>query len=77
MVLSVIATSLLYWMIRRGAMASVSSLFFLVPLSASLIAWALFGERVTGLAFIGMVVTVVGVALVTQRKSSGSPLAEE
>lgn len=72
LVLSVIATSLLYWLIRHGAVAAVSSLFYLVPLSAAVLAWVLFDERFSGLALIGMVVTVVGVALVTRGPTSKS-----
>ncbi len=72
LVLSVIATSLLYWLIRHGAMAGVSSLFYLVPVSAALLAWLLFDERFSSLAVAGMVVTVVGVALVTRNAASSS-----
>jgi drug/metabolite transporter (DMT)-like permease len=74
LVLSVVATSLLYWLIRHGAMTAVSSLFYLVPLSAAVLAWALFDERLAGSALIGMVVTVVGVSLVT-RPSTSKPSA--
>ncbi len=69
LVLSVVATSLLYWLIRRGAVAAVSSLFYLVPPSAAVLAWALLGERLSPLAIAGMAVTVIGVGLVTR----GSP----
>jgi drug/metabolite transporter (DMT)-like permease len=66
LVLSITATMVLYWLIRRGAMAEVSSLFYLVPVSAALLAWPLFGEQLTIIAFGGMLVTVAGVALVTR-----------
>jgi drug/metabolite transporter (DMT)-like permease len=65
-VLSITATMVLYWLLRRGAMAEVSSLFYLVPVCAALLAWPLFGETLTIVAFGGMVVTVAGVALVTR-----------
>lgn len=67
LVLSVVATGLLYWLIRHGAIAAVSSLFYLVPVSAALLAWLLFDERLGIMALAGMVVTVAGVALVTRR----------
>ena len=44
-VLSLGAIPLLYLLLRRGAAARVSSLFFLVPPTTALIAWPLFGER--------------------------------
>jgi drug/metabolite transporter (DMT)-like permease len=64
--LSLAATSLLYWMIRRGAMAAVASLFYLIPVSAALLAWVLFDQPVTPSALLGMAITVAGVVLVTR-----------
>lgn len=64
LVLSIAATLLLYWLISQGAVAEVSSLFYLVPVAAALIAWPLFGEHLSLLALTGMVITMVGVALV-------------
>lgn len=63
-VLSLGAVSLLYWLIQRGQASRVSSLFFLAPPVTALIAWPLFGETFGPLALAGMVLTVVGVALV-------------
>jgi drug/metabolite transporter (DMT)-like permease len=62
-VLSLGAVSLLYVLIRRGAAASVSSLFFLVPPCTALIAWPLFGERLGPAALLGMALTLAGVML--------------
>ncbi|WP_416898700.1 MAG: DMT family transporter [Minwuia sp.] len=64
-VLSFGATTLLLLLIRRGAASQVSSLFFLVPAVAALIAWPLFGETFGPLAVAGMALVTVGVALVT------------
>lgn len=64
LVLSLGAVSLLYWLIQRGAAARVSSLFFLAPPVTALIAWPLFGETFGPLALIGMILAMVGVALV-------------
>jgi len=64
LVLSLGAVTLLYQLIRRGAASRVSSLFFLVPPSTAVIAWALFGETFGPLALGGMALTVLGVALV-------------
>ena len=63
-VLSLGAITLLFILIRRGAAAKVSSLFFLVPPCTALVAWPLFGERLSLLALAGMAATMLGVALV-------------
>ncbi len=63
LVLSLGAVSLLYVLIRRGAAASVSSLFFLTPPCTALIAWPLFGETLGPAALLGMALTLAGVTL--------------
>ncbi len=68
LLLSVGAVSLLYWLIQRGEAARVSTLFFLVPPVTALVAWPVFGETLSPLALAGMVVTVIGVALVNLEK---------
>lgn len=60
---SLIAISLLLVMIRHGEASRVSALFFLVPPAAALIAWLMIGEHMPPLAWIGMGVAGVGVAL--------------
>jgi drug/metabolite transporter (DMT)-like permease len=60
---SIISLSLLYALIRQGEVAAVSSLFFLVPPLAALIAWPLVGEALGALAWVGMLLAVAGVAL--------------
>ena len=63
LVLSLGAVSLLNVLIRNGSAVNVASLFYLTPPTTALIAWALFGETLTGLALLGMGVTVFGVWL--------------
>ena len=63
-VLSLGAVSLLYILLRKGAASSVSSLFFLVPPCTAIVAFILFDETLSGNALIGMVVAILGVALV-------------
>ncbi len=63
-VLSIGAFMLFYTLIRRGAAARVSSLLFLVPPAAALIAWPLFGETLGPLSIFGMALAVIGVALI-------------
>lgn len=59
--ISVGAIALLYGMLRAGTAARVSRLFFLTPVSTALIAWAMFGEQLSGLAIVGMGIAAVGV----------------
>ncbi|HEX9462889.1 MAG TPA: DMT family transporter [Alphaproteobacteria bacterium] len=63
-VLSGGTVSLLYLLIRRGAVSKLASLFFLIPPTTALIAWAMFGEHLGPTALAGMAVAAVGVALV-------------
>jgi drug/metabolite transporter (DMT)-like permease len=67
LVLSIGAISLLHLLIRRGAAARVASLFYLTPSVTAVLAWLLFGDRLTPLAVAGFVVTALGVALATRR----------
>jgi drug/metabolite transporter (DMT)-like permease len=66
LVLSVGAVTLLYVLIRRGAASNVASLFFLVPASTAVIAWALFGETLTLVEFGGVAATALGVLMVNR-----------
>ena len=63
-VTSLIAILLLLWMLTRGSAARVSSLLYLVPPTTAIQAFVLFGEKLNPQAFIGIVMTAVGVALV-------------
>jgi drug/metabolite transporter (DMT)-like permease len=63
-VLSLGAFLLLYLLIRHGAAARVSSLFFMVPPCTALLAYPLFGERFGPVALAGMALVTLGVALV-------------
>lgn len=63
LVLSVGAISLLYWLLRYGAVSGVARLFYLVPPVTASMAWVLFDERLDWLAIAGMVVISIAVAL--------------
>ncbi len=65
-VLSVGTIAILYYLIRRGALAKVSSLFYLVPAVTALMAFFLFDERLGPAAFAGMAAVIVGVAMATR-----------
>lgn len=67
---SLISLTLLLLMIRHGEVARVSALFFLVPPTAALIAWALIGETSPTLAWLGMGVAALGVGLAARHPRS-------
>jgi drug/metabolite transporter (DMT)-like permease len=62
---SLVSITLLLMMMRRGEASRVSALFFLVPPLAAAIAWAVLGESLPGLAWVGMVLAGVGVGIAT------------
>jgi drug/metabolite transporter (DMT)-like permease len=62
-ILSVGAISVLYWLLRHGAAASVARLFYLVPPVTALLAWLMFGETLDAAALLGMGLIAVGVAI--------------
>lgn len=64
---SVIAVGLLLAMIRAGDVSRVSTLFFLVPPLAALIAWFMLGEVMPPPAWVGMGVAAFGVYLATRK----------
>jgi drug/metabolite transporter (DMT)-like permease len=64
--LSVGAISLLLFLIRRGSVASVASLFYLVPPVVAVFAYLLFNETLNTLQIIGMGVAVAGVAIASR-----------
>jgi drug/metabolite transporter (DMT)-like permease len=64
LVTSIAAVLLLLWLLNQGSAAKVSSLLYLVPPMAVLQAFILFGETVTPMGLLGIVLTALGVALV-------------
>ncbi|WP_169543465.1 DMT family transporter [Sneathiella aquimaris] len=71
-VLSLGAVSLLYILLRNGAAANVSSLFYLVPPCTAVVAFLLFDERLAFVSLLGMGITIVGVALVNIKPRTAS-----
>ena len=69
-VMSFGAISLLFILIRHGEAARVASLFYMVPPSTALIAYFMFGETLDGMAFGGMALAVLGVALVNIKRKT-------
>jgi drug/metabolite transporter (DMT)-like permease len=74
-VLSIAAIALMYWIIRRSAATSFSSLFYLVPATTALMAYFLFGERLDALSIVGMVLAAAGVVLAN--RGAAKPAAAE
>ena len=68
LVLSIGAISLLYLLIRSGGATKVASLFYLVPPTTALMAYAMFGEQLSLTAMAGMALAAIGVALVVYRR---------
>ena len=65
-VLSIGAILILVRLIKSGATSNVASLFYLVPPATAVEAWLLFDEKLGCVAIAGMVVAVIGVAMVIQ-----------
>lgn len=64
--LSIGAVLLYMALIRRGAVAKLATLFYLVPPVTALTAWLLFGETLSAVQLAGMAITVGGVAVATR-----------
>ena len=59
-------SSLFYILIQRGAAAAVTSLMYLVPPTTAVMALVLFGETMTFVTLLGILVTALGVSLVVR-----------
>lgn len=67
LVLSIGAILLLMVMIAQGEISKTASFFYLVPATAAIMAYLLFGETLTLLQIAGMAATTFGVALTTYK----------
>lgn len=66
LVLSIGAIFLLMVLIRSGSASNVATLFYLVPVSTAIFSWFLFGESLTALQILGMVLISGAVALASR-----------
>jgi len=66
---SIIAISLLLYLIRAGEVSRVSALLFLVPPAASLLAWFVLDEAMPPLAWAGMILAGAGVLMASRTKA--------
>jgi drug/metabolite transporter (DMT)-like permease len=64
--ISIGAIALLLLLIRRGEVSRAAQLIYLVPPTAAIQAYVLFGEQLSPLQLAGMALTVVGVALASR-----------
>jgi drug/metabolite transporter (DMT)-like permease len=64
--LNTIAGLLLLSLIKRGAVAAVTALFYLCPPVTALMAFALFGESLAPIQFAGMALAAIGVAIASR-----------
>ncbi|CUA88964.1 Permease of the drug/metabolite transporter (DMT) superfamily [Chelatococcus sambhunathii] len=65
-VLSIGGILLLMHLIRRGAVAGVASLLYLVPPVSAVMAFLIFGESLAPLQMLGMAIAAVGVAIASR-----------
>jgi drug/metabolite transporter (DMT)-like permease len=65
--LSIGAIFLLFRLISRNDATKVTSLLYLTPPTTAVMAWLMFGEALSPLGLVGMVVAVMGVAFVVKK----------
>ncbi len=70
--LSIGSIFLLYYMLRHDSASAVSSLYYLVPPFTALQAYFFFGEKITGVGYLGMGLAVAGTLLVTRVKTAAN-----
>lgn len=71
-VISVLATLLLYRLIRSGNLVNVTSLFYLVPPGTAFLDWLVFGNVLPLGSLCGMLAIIIGLAIVFKKTSAAS-----
>jgi drug/metabolite transporter (DMT)-like permease len=66
---SIVSIVILYALLRHGSAQRASSLYYLVPPAAALMAYFLFDERITSVGLVGMALAGLGVMLVMRENS--------
>jgi len=64
---SIGALSLLYIMIKNGEVSKVSSIFYLVPVSAAIVSFFLLGEKMELNVIIGIATVITGITLINKK----------
>ena len=67
LVVSVLATLLLYRMIARGNLVNVTSLFYLVPAVTAVMDYLIFGNKLALLSVLGMALIIIGLVFVFRK----------
>ncbi|WP_338648471.1 DMT family transporter [Pseudomonas sp. ML2-2023-3] len=67
LVVSVMATLLLYRMIARGNLVNVTSLFYLVPAVTAFMDYLIFGNKLAALSVLGMAMIIIGLMFVFRK----------
>lgn len=67
LVVSLLATLLLYRLIARGNLVNVTSLFYLVPAVTAVMDYLIFGNRLALLSLLGMGLIIIGLAFVFRK----------
>ena len=67
LVVSVLATLLLYRMIAKGNLVNVTSLFYLVPAVTAIMDYLIFGNKLAALSVLGMAMIIVGLMFVFRK----------
>ncbi len=73
---SILAVNALHTLMRRGDATRVTSLLYLTPIFAVVVEYLIFGVVPTTLSLVGIVVTCVGVAMVTWGGSGNKTISE-
>ena len=68
--LSIGSIFLLFYLLKNDSASSVSSLYYLVPPLTACQAFVLFGERITQIGILGMVLAGIGTYLVTRNSAN-------
>ena len=67
LVVSVLATLLLYRMISKGNLVNVTSLFYLVPAVTAIMDYLIFGNKLAALSVLGMALIIIGLVFVFRK----------
>ena len=67
LVVSVLATLLLYRMIAKGNLVNVTSLFYLVPAVTAVMDYLIFGNKLAALSLLGMALIIIGLVFVFRK----------
>jgi len=70
LVVSLLATLLLYRLIAKGNLVNVTSLFYLVPAVTAVMDFLIFGNRLAPLSLLGMGLIVVGLLFVFRKPAA-------